>query len=91
MITKSNIATTIALAHGLSQAKAEGIITDVFEAIADAVKSTEVRLHGFGTFSVTEREATTGRNPRTGAPIEIAAKRVVKFRANKAMSGAVNG
>ncbi|MEE8171562.1 MAG: HU family DNA-binding protein, partial [Alphaproteobacteria bacterium] len=45
---------------------------------------------GFGSFSVVRRKATTGRNPRTGAPIDIPASNQPKFKAGKALKGAVN-
>ncbi|MCZ6591940.1 MAG: HU family DNA-binding protein, partial [Alphaproteobacteria bacterium] len=50
----------------------------------------EVRLIGFGTFSVANRKATTGRNPRTGETIQIPARRQAKFKAGKALKEAVN-
>jgi DNA-binding protein HU-beta len=50
----------------------------------------EVRLVGFGTFSVTHRKATTGRNPRTGESIQIKASNQPKFKAGKALKDAVN-
>ena len=51
---------------------------------------TEVRLVGFGTFSVTDRRASEGRNPRTGEKIQIPACKVPKFKAGKALKDAVN-
>lgn len=89
MTSKTDIAAKIAAAHGVSQAKAESIVSGVFDEIAGAVKAGEVRIAGFGIFGVSERKAGTGRNPRTGAKIEIAAKRSVKFRAAKALNAAV--
>ncbi|MBI3454122.1 MAG: HU family DNA-binding protein, partial [Rhodospirillales bacterium] len=50
----------------------------------------EVRLVGFGTFSVSQRKASTGRNPRTGAEIAIPASKQPKFKAGKALKDAVN-
>jgi DNA-binding protein HU-beta len=52
-------------------------------------KGNRVALVGFGSFSVTKRNARTGRNPQTGKPITIAAKKVVKFKAGSDLSGAV--
>jgi DNA-binding protein HU-beta len=52
-------------------------------------KGDKVTLVGFGTFSVTKRAARTGRNPKTGATIKIAAKKVVKFKAGKELSSKV--
>lgn len=53
-------------------------------------KGEEVRLVGFGTFSVASRAATTGRNPKTGEPIQIAASKNAKFKAGKDLKEAVN-
>jgi len=90
--TKSDIATRLALAHDLSQAKAEGLVADVLDAIAIALRNGhEVRLHGFGIFAVAERKASTGRNPRTGEAIEIAAGRKVRFRVARRLAATVNG
>jgi DNA-binding protein HU-beta len=62
-----------------------------FDAITAALKNgTEVRLVGFGTFLVSKRAATTGRNPRTGEAIEIKASVQPKFKAGKGLKAAVN-
>ena len=53
-------------------------------------KKGEVRLVGFGTFAVSKRAATTGRNPRTGAAIKIPARKQAKFKAGKALQDSVN-
>jgi len=53
-------------------------------------KGDRVALVGFGSWSVSERAARTGRNPQTGKEIKIAAKKVVKFKAGAALSGSVN-
>lgn len=76
---------------GLTKADAAKAVEGVFEAITDALKSgDDVRLVGFGTFNVTERKATTGRNPRTGEEIQIAASKQPKFKAGKGLKDAVN-
>ncbi len=62
------------------------------EAITNAlVDGDEVRLVGFGTYSVAERKATEGRNPRTGETIQIAASKLPKFKPGKQLKDAVNG
>jgi DNA-binding protein HU-beta len=62
----------------------------VFDAITDALKSgEEVRLVGFGTFSVSSRAASEGRNPRTGQKINIPASKQPKFKAGKGLRDAV--
>ena len=70
-------------------------VTKATDALLDAVtaalkKGDEVRLVGFGTFSVASREATTGRNPRTGEEIKIAASKQPKFKAGKTLKDALN-
>ena len=64
----------------------------VFDTITSTLKSgDEVRLVGFGTFVASQRAASTGRNPRTGEAIEIAASVQPKFRAGKGLKDALNG
>lgn len=72
--------------------KAAGEYLDAFvEVIADALKEgIEVKISGFGTFSVTERAAREGRNPATGETIQIAASKAPKFKAAKALKDTVN-
>ena len=67
-----------------SRAQASCLIDAVFDAVADGLSSgAEVNLAGFGRFSVADRPARVGRNPSTGAPVDIAASRQVKFRPHK--------
>lgn len=71
------------------------VAADVLEAFIKGVVKTlkkkgEVRLVGFGTFSTSKRKATTGRNPRTGATIKIAASIQPKFKAGKALKDELN-
>ena len=68
---------------------------EVVEAMLGTIKTTlekgdDVKLVGFGTFSVSQRAATTGRNPRTGEEIKIAASKQPKFKAGKELKEAVN-
>ena len=75
----------------LLRAQAGAAVDAVLEAITASLKSgDEVRLVGFGTFSVGKRAARSGRNPRTGATIKIKAAKVPKFRPGKALKDAVN-
>ena len=75
----------------LSRAKAGEVVEAVFNTITDAMKNKdEVRLVGFGTFAVSKRKASTGRNPRTGAPMQIKASSQPKFKAGKGLKDAVN-
>lgn len=76
---------------GLSKKDAATAVDGVFDAITKALQGgAEVRLVGFGTFSVSDRAASEGRNPRTGEPIQIAASRVPKFKAGKGLKDSLN-
>lgn len=81
-MNKSELIAKVASNNGITQAVAKTIVNDVFTQIEEAVKQKgKVSLLGFGNFSTAERKARTGRNPQTGAPLEIPAKTVVKFKA----------
>jgi len=73
-----------------SKRKAEGAVSCVLETITKALKKGQtLTLVGFGTFRVSKRKARVGRNPQTGKEIKIAAKKVPKFTAGKALKNAV--
>ena len=75
----------------LSKADTTRAVDAVFDTITAQLSSgEEVRLVGFGTFSVSHRKATEGRNPRTGEKIHIPASKQPKFKAGKALKDAVN-
>ena len=74
-----------------SKKEAKEAVECVLSTITSTLKKQEaVTLIGFGTFKVDDRKARTGRNPRTGEPIEIKAKKVPKFAAGKALKDAIN-
>ena len=90
-MNKNDLVASVASASGLSKADATKAVDAVLDAITSSLKGgTEVRLVGFGTFSVSRRQATTGRNPRTGETIQIAASNQPKFKAGKGLKDAVN-
>lgn len=90
-MNKSDLVATVATAAGLAKADADKAVDGVFDAITAALKDgDEVRLVGFGVFSVSERAAKEGRNPRTGEKIAIAASKQPKFSAGKGLKDAVN-
>ncbi len=75
----------------LRKSEASKAVDAVFESIGNALKSgDEVRLVGFGTFSVAARDASEGRNPRTGEKIKIAASRQAKFKPGKGLRDSLN-
>ncbi|MBQ7209924.1 MAG: HU family DNA-binding protein [Paludibacteraceae bacterium] len=85
-MNKAELVAAIAAQAGLSKAAAQKALDATVEAVAGALKKGEnVQLIGFGTFGVTERAARTGVNPANGAKIQIPAKKVVKFKASKAI------
>ena len=76
----------------ITKTQAKAIVDGVFNAIRDAAKKgEEVSLPGFGKFKVQSKPARTGRNPSTGAAIQIAASKKVVFQAAKVLKDAVNG
>ena len=75
----------------LSRNDATRAVEAVLDVITDSMKAgEEVKLVGFGTFAVSNRAATTGRNPRTGAEIQIPASKQPKFKAGKQLKDAIN-
>jgi len=90
-VTKADLVNAMAEKAGLNKADAEKALKAFTDAVTEALKAGEkVALVGFGTFSVGERAARTGKNPQTGAVIEIAAAKNPKFKAGKALKDAVN-
>ncbi|MGB0694710.1 MAG: HU family DNA-binding protein [Rhodospirillaceae bacterium] len=90
-MNKNDLIAAVAESSGLSKTDATKAVDGVFAAITDALKAgEEVRLVGFGTFAVSERAASEGRNPRTGEKITIAASKQPKFKAGKGLKDAVN-
>lgn len=75
----------------VSRAQADRSLSAVLDIIADRMAAGEkVSFTGFGSFEVSERAARTGRNPQTGAPMEIPARIAVRFSAGKALDDALN-
>jgi DNA-binding protein HU-beta len=90
-VNKSELIDHIAQQADISKAAASRALEAAIDAITDALKNGDsVSLVGFGTFVATEREARTGRNPRTGVAIKIAKAKVPKFRPGKALKDALN-
>jgi len=90
-MNKADLVEAVARSADLSKAGAERALEGALEAITVALKrGHSVTLMGFGTFKVGKRQARNGRNPRTGATINIKAARVPKFSAGKALKDALN-
>ena len=90
-MNKAELIDAVAASADIPKAAAGRALDAVIETVGDALKKGDsVALVGFGTFSVKERAARTGRNPQTGEPIEIAAAKIPSFKAGKALKDAVN-
>ena len=88
---KVELVEAVAEETGLTKADATKAIDATFKAIANALANGDkVPLVGFGTFDVSERAAREGRNPRTGEPVTIAARKAVTFKPGSALKDAVN-
>lgn len=90
-MNKTELVEKIAVGAGLSKESAKKALEAAVEAIKTAlVEGDKVQLIGFGTFSVNERPAREGMNLRTGEKIQIAAKKVAKFKAGADLTAALN-
>ena len=90
-MNKDDLVTAVAAGTGLSKSDGANAVDSMLNSIARALKDgSEVRLPGFGTFSVAHRKASEGRNPRTGEPIQIPASKQPKFKAGKTLKQALN-
>ena len=90
-MNKAELIEHVAKKAELTKADAQRAVEALIEGIKGTLKKGgEVRLVGFGTFSVAKRAATTGRNPRTGEAIKIPASKQPKFKAGKELKEAVN-
>ena len=85
-MNKQDLIGAVADSTGMTRPEASRAVEAVFGTIGSALqRGDEVRLVGFGTFSVSTRKASTGRNPRTGEPMRIKASASPKFRAGKTL------
>ncbi|TXB65811.1 HU family DNA-binding protein [Vicingus serpentipes] len=89
-MNKGELVDAIAKEAGLTKADAGNALNAFIGAVSGSLKKGDsVQLIGFGTFSISSRAARTGRNPQTGKEIKIAAKKVAKFKAGKALADTV--
>ncbi|MBN8411354.1 HU family DNA-binding protein [Halomonas denitrificans] len=90
-MNKSELIDAIAASADIPKAAASRALDAMVESVTETLKKGDsVSLVGFGTFSVKDRAARTGRNPQTGQPIEISAAKVPSFKAGKALKDSVN-
>ena len=91
-MNKNDLIAKVAAGANLSKSDAGDAVEATLNSITDALKAgEEVRLVGFGTFSVTQRAASEGRNPRTGEKIQIPPSKNPKFKPGKPLKDAING
>jgi len=91
-MNKNDLIAAVADSTGMSKANAGQAVDATFDAITNALKmGDEVKVIGFGNFTVAKRAASTGRNPRTGEAIPIKARNVVTFHASHKLKGVVQG
>lgn len=91
-MNKSELVDSIVNKSGLTKAQATDALNAFIATIGEAMQANDtVSLVGFGTFSVKERQARTGRNPQTGAEMQIPASKVPSFKAGKGLKDGVNG
>ncbi len=90
-MNKSELVDSIAKKSGLTKTQSNDALNAFIASVEEAMKNNDtVSLVGFGTFSVKERKARTGRNPQTGKEIKIPASNVVSFKAGKGLKDSVN-
>ncbi len=88
----ADLTEAVSASEGLTKTDARKIVDAVFAAIADAAaKGEEISLNGFGKFKVKDTPAREGRNPSTGATMQIAASRKLTFAPAKAVKNKING
>jgi DNA-binding protein HU-beta len=91
-MTKAELIDAVADAAGVSKADAERTIGAFFDSVvSETMKGEKVAWPGFGSFSTTQRPARTGRNPQTGAPVNIAASTAMKFQSSSTLKSTLNG
>ncbi|MBO6838022.1 MAG: integration host factor subunit beta [Alphaproteobacteria bacterium] len=90
-MTRSDLIARIAQNRGLFQRDVERVVATVFEEVTNALsRGDRVELRGFGAFSVKDRDARTGRNPRTGEAVDVDAKSVPFFKTGKQLRERLN-
>jgi len=91
VVNKSEVIQDVARESGVGRSEVESVIDAFFDTVRTAVsKGDRVAWPSFGSFSTTKRQARTGRNPRTGVPVPIAASTAVKFSSSTALKAALN-
>ncbi len=91
-MTKADLIEVVGRTGGLSRKDCEVIVESIFSSIIDALRAGDkVEIRGFGSLRVRERRARMGRNPKTGAPVAVPARKVPYFKPSKDLRDGVNG
>lgn len=91
-MTKAELVEEVARNTQLTKKHAEIIVNTVFESIVDSLKDGEkIELRGFGSFRIRERGSRIGRNPKTGARVDVPSKRIPYFKPGKQLKELLNG
>ena len=91
-MTKADVIESVCSKVGFSKKESAEVVEMVFDTLKDTLeKGEKIKLSGFGNFVVREKKSRVGRNPQTGAPAAIPARRVVRFTAGKVLKQAVTG
>ncbi|HBK29075.1 MAG TPA: DNA-binding protein [Parabacteroides sp.] len=89
-MNKTELISAVAKKAGMTQVESKKAVEALFETISEQLKAGDkISVLGFGTFSVSEKAARTGINPRTKETIEIAARKVVKFKPGSELADAI--
>jgi len=90
-MTKSDLINALAVRSNITHARAEQVVNVIFDAMTESlVKGEGIEIRGFGSFSVRSYGGYMGRNPRTGAPVDVAPKRLPFFKVGKELKELVN-
>mgnify|MGYP006294336233 CR=1 FL=1 len=90
-MTKSELINAVASRTNITKSRAELVVNCIFDAMTDALKTGEgIEIRGFGSFTVRQYKPYNGRNPRTGAPVHVASKRLPFFKVGKELKEMVN-
>ena len=90
-MTKADLIDEVSRAVEMSRKDAEAIVETIFESIVRALRSSEkIEIRGFGSFRTRQRQPRVGRNPKTGARVEVPAKRIPYFKPSKELKDIVN-
>ena len=91
-MTKSQLIETVAARGGLTRKRAEQLVNTIFDSMEDAlVRGDRIEIRGFGSFKTRHYPAYTGRNPKTGAPIDVSEKVLPVFKVGKELRDRVQG